>query len=253
KSVAVFKLNISGEGSKIVYILNRSMQTPGKYFYMILALAIILFFVWLLIPIKDPTSLKGGQKPWEEAENMLPAYGGIRLTIALNDVITLPPGGDWKSDVKYELTQEADAYEPRIYIVDLWNDVSEAPSSDRVVQASITLQRFKDNFTGNIDEQKIKNFIWHETKFLKENKIDKKFIYSKSLIGIWQWVIWQDETKFDLYATCITKRGRILIQASAFDVYVLKRFFQYVANTYQEGLPPQTDMAPSGSDRTEEQ
>ena len=254
KSVAVFKLNITGEGSKIVYILHKSMETPGKYFYMVLALGLILFFVWLLIPIKDPSSLKGGQKPWQEAEEMLPAYGGIHLTIALNDIVTLPPGGNWKSEVKYERTKDTNVYEPRIYIVELWDDVSASPSTDRVVESSITIQRFKDNFTGNIDEQTIKNFIWHETKFLSENKIDKKFVYSKSSLGIWQWVIWQDETKFDLYATCVTKRGRIMLQASAFDVYVLKRFFQYVANTYQEGSAPKSGMAPSAADdKTEEQ
>jgi len=230
------------------------METPGKYFYMVLALGLILFFVWLLIPIKDPSSLKGGQKPWQEAEEMLPAYGGIHLTIALNDIVTLPPGGNWKSEVKYERTKDTNVYEPRIYIVELWDDVSASPSTDRVVESSITIQRFKDNFTGNIDEQTIKNFIWHETKFLSENKIDKKFVYSKSSLGIWQWVIWQDETKFDLYATCVTKRGRIMLQASAFDVYVLKRFFQYVANTYQEGSAPKSGMAPSAADdKTEEQ
>ena len=104
----------------------------------------------------------------------------------------------------------------------------------------MTIQRFKDNFTGGVDEQRIKSFIWHETKFLSENKIDKKFSYSKSSIGVWQWVVWQDDTKFNLYASCVTKRGRILIQASAFDIYVLKRFFQYVANSYQEGVAPST-------------
>ncbi|MEI6079013.1 MAG: FHA domain-containing protein [bacterium] len=240
KSVAVFKLNISGEGSKIVYILNRSMETPSKYLYMLLAFALVLFFVWLLIPVKDNMSLKGGERPWEEAVEMLPAYGGSRLTIALNDTIVLPQGGDWKSDVKYELGQDTGVYEPRVYVVDLWDDVSSSPSSDKVIQASLTIQRFKDNFTGGVDEQRIKSFIWHETKFLSENKIDKKFSYSKSSIGVWQWVVWQDDTKFNLYASCVTKRGRILIQASAFDIYVLKRFFQYVANSYQEGVAPST-------------
>ena len=247
KSVAVFKLNISGEGSRIVYILNRSMETPSKYLYMLLAFALVLFFVWLLIPVKDNMSLKGGEKPWEEAVEMLPAYGGSRLTIALNDTIVLPQGGDWKTDVKYELGQDSDAYEPRVYVVDLWDDVSSSPSSDKVIQASLTIQRFKDNFTGSIEDQRIKSFIWHETKFLTENKIDKKFSYSKSSIGVWQWVVWQDDTKFNLYASCVTKRGRILMQASAFDIYVLKRFFQYVANSYQEGVAPST--APiTGSD-----
>jgi pSer/pThr/pTyr-binding forkhead associated (FHA) protein len=241
KSAAVFKLNISGEASKIVYILNRSMDYHSKYLYIVLGLGLVLFFVWLLIPVSDPMSLKGGEKPWEESEEMLPAYGGTRLTIALNDAITPPPGGNWKSDVKYELTKDTDVYEPRIYIVDLWDDVAGGSSSDKVVQASITIQRFKENFVGNIDEQRIKSFIWHETKFLSENKIDKKFAYSKAPVGVWQWVIWQDETKFNLYASCVTKRGRILLQASAFDVYTIKRFFQYIANSYQEGSAPKTE------------
>ncbi|MEI6092124.1 MAG: FHA domain-containing protein [bacterium] len=246
KSIAVFKLNISGDVSKIVYILNRSMETPGKYFYMVIALALVLFFVWLLIPVTDPMSLKGGQKPWEESEEMLPIYGGgPKLVLVLNDNITLPPGGDWKSDVKYEITKEEGVYEPRIYVVDLWDELSS--SSDRVIQANLTIQRFKDNFTGNIDEQRIKNFIWHETVFLKDNKINKKFSYSKSNLGVWQWLIWQDDTKFNLYATAVTKRGRILMQASAFDIYILKRFFQYVANTYQEGSAPGLNTSPSPS------
>lgn len=250
KSVAVFKLSISGEASKIIYILNRSMETPGKYFYMLIAFALVLFFVWLLIPVKDPLSLKGGQKPWEEAEEMLPAYGGSKLVLALNDSIILPPGSNWKTDVKYEMTKDVDVYEPRLYVVDLWDDFS--GSSDRVLQANITVQRFRDDFTGSIDTERLKNFIWHETVFLKENKIDKKFSYSKSNIGVWQWLIWQDDSKFNLYSTCVTKRGRILIQASAFDVYILKRFFQYIANTYQEGSAPNVNIPISSEQQNNE-
>jgi len=208
----------------------------------VVGLALILFFVWLIIPINNQMALKGGEKPWEEAEQMLPVYGGITLTLALNDTVALPPGGQWKSDVRYERTQDTSVYEPRIYIMELWDDVSTASSSDKVVQANITIQRFRSDFAASVEEERIKNFIWHETKFLKENKIDKRFSYSKSTIGDWQWIVWQDDTKFNLYASCVTKRGRLLLQASAFDVYVLKKFFQYVANTYQEGSlnPPVT-------------
>ncbi|MFH1224136.1 MAG: hypothetical protein V1647_07355, partial [Pseudomonadota bacterium] len=123
-------------------------------------------------------------------------------------------------------------YEPRIYYVELWNSATE---NEKVIEASITVQRFRDDFNSSVDKEIVKNFIWHEENFLKENGIDQKFTYSKTKLGTWQWVIWQDNEKFNLYATCVTTRGRILLQGAAFDIFILKRFFQYVADSYQEG------------------
>ena len=233
KAAAVFKLRIEGELKKVVYIINRSLDTKFKYIYMFAALAAFLFFLWLVIPTGDRTSLPGGGKPWENAET-LSSYpvSGRSMVLVLGDTISLPSDGDWKTEVRYELTKDDGTYEPRMYFIYIYND---ALSKDKVIESNVTVQRFKSDFMGDVEKEMIKNFIWHETKFLKENNIDKKFTYSKTKVGVWQWIIWQDPEKFNLYGTCITQRGRILVQAAAFDIFSLKKFFQYLADTYQEG------------------
>lgn len=233
KASAVFKLKIEGELRKVVYIINRGLDSRFKYIYMLVALMAFLFFLWLVIPTGDRTSLPGGAKPWESAES-LSSYpvSGTTLTLALGDTVLLPSDGDWKTEVRYELTKDDGTYEPRMYFVYIYND---AFSKDKIIESNVTIQRFRPDFTGNVDKERVKNFLWHETTFIKENNIDKKFIYSKTKVGTWQWIIWQDPEKFNLYGTCITQRGRILIQAAAFDIYSLKKFFQYLADTYQEG------------------
>ena len=236
KAVAVFKLGITGDISKVVYIFNRSIESNVKYLYILLGIFVVMFFIWLSVPERTGLQLKGGEKPWEEAEEIVPAYGGTTVMIAMNDTVMLPPQGSWKSSVKYELTGEIGSYEPRIYIVDLWSDSnSSAQALGKMVVATISLQRFRSDFVGSVDQEIINNFIWHERRFLKDNKIDAKFFYSKGSQGVWQWLIWSDDEKQNLYATCVTRRGRIMLQASSFDLYSLKRFFQYVANSYKEG------------------
>jgi hypothetical protein len=236
KAVAVFKVNISGEIAKVVYIFNRSMESNIKYIYILLGIFIIMFFIWISIPEKTDLQLKDGSRPWEEAQEIVPAYGGTTVMIAMNDTVMLPPQGNWKSSVKYELTGETGSYEPRIYIVDLWSEADSYPQSlEKMVIATISIQRFRPDFVGSVEQEITNNFVWHEKVFLKDNKIDAKFSYSNGSLGVWQWLIWEDDEKQNLYATCVTKRGRIMLQASSFDIYSLKRFFQYVANSYKEG------------------
>jgi len=245
KAAAVYRLKIEGDAKKVVYIIHRGIESQFKYFYMIAGLAVVLFFVWLLVPIKgtSDTTLRSGQRPWEQPEDIaIYSVNGIKLTIALGDTVMLPPAGEWKSEVRYEIARDDGVYEPRIYTVELWND---APESEKVVESNITVQRFKSDFSDSVDKERVKNFIWNEDNFLKDNKIKQPFAYSKSKIGVWQWVIWQDTEKFNLYAACVTVRGRILIQGAAFDVFNLKRFFQYVADSYQEGTVDYTEPAPS--------
>ncbi len=233
KASAVFKLRIEGELKKVIYVINRSFDSKFKYLYMLAAVLAFLFFLWLVIPTGDRTSLPGGDKPWENAES-LSSYpvSGKTVVLVLGDTISLPSDGDWKTEVRYELTKDDGTYEPRMYFVYIYND---APAKDKIIESNITVQRFKPDFLGDVERETIRNFLWHETKFLKENNIDKKFTYSKTKIGVWQWIIWQDPEKFNLYGTCITKRGRLLVQAAAFDMFSLKKFFQYFADTYQEG------------------
>ncbi len=236
KAVAVFKVSITGDISKVVYIFNKSMDSNVKYLYVLLGLFVVMFFIWLSMPEKTVVQLSDGAKPWEEAEELVPAYGGTTIMIAMNDTVMLPPQGNWRSSVKYELTGETGSYEPRIYIVDLWSEaVSSSQSVEKMVVATISIQRFRPDFIGSVDQEILNNFIWHEKKFLKDNKIDSKFNYSKGSVGVWQWTTWLDNEKQNLYASCVTRRGRIMLQASSFDPYSLKRFFQYLANSYKEG------------------
>jgi len=238
KASAVFKLKIEGELKKVVYIINRGLDSQFKYLYMLVALLAFLFFIWLIMPTGQRTSLPGGDKPWENAQSLVPySISGKPMSLVLGDSTSLPPEGEWKTEVRYELTKDDGTYEPRLYFIYIYND---SPSKEKTIESSITVQRFKPDFMGNVEKEMIKSFVWHETKFLKENNIDKRFTYSKTKTGVWQWIIWQDPEKFNLYGTCITQRGRIMVQAAAFDVYSLKKFFQYLADTYQEGPMTQT-------------
>jgi len=234
KASAVFKLKIEGELKQVVYVINKSFDSKFKYLYLTLIVIVFLFFVWLIIPTGDRMSLSGGEKPWEKAE-MLMSYSivGNPTSLALGDSVSLPTDGIWKTEVRYELTKEDGTFEPRLYFIYIYND---AASKDKIIESSVTLQRFRSDFNGNVEKEKVNNFLWHEKNFLKDNGITKKFEYSKTKVGIWQWVIWQDTEKFNLYGTCVTQRGRIMVQAAAFDVFSLKRFFQYLADTYQEGV-----------------
>jgi hypothetical protein len=195
----------------------------------------------LIIPTGDRSSLPGGAKPWENAETLMSyPISGKPNSLVLGDTVFLPSDGIWKTEVRYELTKDDGVYEPRLYFIYIFND---AGSKDKIIESSVTVQRFRSDFSGNVEKEKINNFIWHEKRFLKENGIDKKFMYSKTKVGIWQWVLWQDPEKFNLYASCVTQRGRIMVQAAAFDVFSLKRFFQYLADTYQEGV-----ITPTGNE-----
>lgn len=238
KASAVFKLRIDGELKQVIYVINRSIESKFKYFYLLLIVAVFLFFVWLIIPTGDKFSLPGGGKPWENAETLISySISGKPTSLVLGDTASLPTDGIWKTEVRYELTKDDGTFEPRLYFIYIYND---AATKDKVIEASVTVQRFKSDFSGSVEKETINNFIWHEKTFLKENSIDKKFIYSKTKVGVWQWVLWQDPEKFNLYATCVTPRGRILVQAAAFDVFSLKRFFQYLADSYQEGTTAST-------------
>lgn len=241
KASAVFKLKIEGELKQVVYVINRSIESRFKYFYLMLIVAIFLFFIWLVIPTGDRSSLPGGGKPWENAETLMSySIAGNPTSLVLGDTVSLPSDGIWKTEVRYELTKDDGTYEPRLYFIYIYND---AAAKDKIIESSVTIQRFRPDFSGNVEKEKINNFIWHEKTFLKDNGIDKKFMYSKTKVGIWQWVIWQDPEKFNLYASCVTQRGRIMVQAAAFDVFSLKRFFQYLADTYQEGV-----ITPTGNE-----
>jgi len=241
KASAVFKLKIEGEFKQVVYVINRSFESKYKYLYLTLIIAIFLFFVWLIIPTGNRMSLPGGGKPWENAETLM-SYSivGNPTSLVLGDTISLPVDGVWKTEVRYELTKDDGTYEPRLYFIYIYND---AAAKDKIIESSVTIQRFRPDFSGNVEKEKINNYLWHEKTFLKENGIDKKFEYSKTKVGVWQWILWQDPEKFNLYATCVTQRGRIMVQAAAFDVFSLKRFFQYLADTYQEG-----PITPTGTD-----
>ena len=239
KASAVFKLTIEGDLKKVVYVINRGLDSRFKYIYMFLLLCTLLFFIWLVLPTGDRSALPGGGKPWESAQDLMSyPISGKTLALVLGDKVSLPPDGDWKTEVRYELIKDDGTYEPRLYFVYIYND---SPTKDKTIESSVTVQRFKGDFTGSVNKEMVKNFIWHETKFLKENKIDKPFMYSNTKLGVWQWVIWQDPEKFNLYATCITQRGRIMVQAAAFDIFSIKKFFQYLADTYQEGPFTQSD------------
>lgn len=235
KAVAVYKVRFEGELKKVVYVINKSMDSPNKYLYLFLTVIAVGLFAWLLIPSGDNLSLKGGVKPWESPEELLPPYSiGVKRTLALDDTVMLPQS-QWKTEVRTELVRDSGVYEPRIYSVDIMNPIEATTGSNSYVQANITVQRFREDFNGTPDVERVRNFVWHEDNFLKSNAIKEKFTYSKTKTGTWQWVIWNDGEKFVLYASTVTNRGRILVQGSSFDIYVLKRFFQYVADSYQEG------------------
>ncbi len=240
KAISVYKIKFEGDLKKVVYVVNKGLDSPNRYLYLFLTALVFAFFIWLIVPSGDQLSIKGGEKPWEKPEDLLPPYAkGVQRTLALGDTVVLPDS-DWKSEVRSEIAKDTGSYEPKIYSVDIVNAAEAAQGSNSYVQANITVQRFKKDFIGSTDVERIKNFVWHEDNFLKENKIKEKFSYSKSKTGLWQWVIWNDGEKFVLYASTITGRGRTLVQASSFDIYVLKRFFQYIADSYQEGKPEET-------------
>ena len=237
KAISVYKIKFEGDLKKVVYVINRGIDSPNRYLYLFLTALVFAVFIWLIIPSGDHLALKGGAKPWEKPEDLLPPYAqGVQRTLALGDTVVLPDS-DWKSEVRSEIAKDTGSYETKIYSVDIMNPAEASQGSNSYVQANITVQRFKKDFTGSTEVERIKNFVWHEDNFLKENNIKEKFSYSKSKTGLWQWVIWNDGEKFVLYASTVTGRGRTLIQASSFDIYVLKRFFQYIADSYQEGKP----------------
>ena len=235
KAVAVYKIKFEGDLKKVVYVINKGIDSPNRYLYLFLTALVFAFFIWLIIPSGEHLTLKGGAKPWEKPEDLLPPYAqGVKRTLALGDTVVLPES-DWKGEMRSELVKDTGVYEPRIYSVDIMNPVEASSGSNSYVQSNITVQRFKKDFTGSTDVERIRSFVWHEENFLKDNNIKEKFTYSRSKAGTWQWVIWNDGEKFNLYASTVSGRGRTLVQASAFDIYVLRRFFQYVADSYQEG------------------
>ncbi len=235
KAVSVYKVHFEGDLKKVVYVINRGMDSKNKYLYLFLTVLVFVFFIWLIIPSGEQNTLKDGGKPWEKAEEILPPYTvGVNRTIVLGDTLMFP-AGDWKTQDSTDLVKDFGVYEPRVYYVEIMNPLEASTGSNSYVQANITVQRFKKDFNGNPEMERVKNFIWHEENFLKENGVKEKFAYAKSKLGVWQWVIWNDGEKFNLYATIVTNRGRIMLRAASFDAYVIKRFFQYIADSYQEG------------------
>ncbi len=235
KAVSVYKVHFEGELKKVVYVINKGMDSKNKYLYLFLTVLAFVFFIWLIIPSSEQNTLKDGGKPWEKAEEVLPPYTmGVNRTIALGDTLMFP-AGDWRTQDSTDVVKDFGVYEPRVYYVEIMNPLEASTGSNSYVQANITIQRFKKDFSGNPEMERVKNFIWHEEHFLKENGIKDKFAYAKSKLGTWQWVIWNDGEKFNLYATIVTNRGRIMLRAASFDAYVIKRFFQYIADSYQEG------------------
>ncbi|MBN1113883.1 MAG: FHA domain-containing protein [Oligoflexia bacterium] len=240
KASMIYRLHIIREIPKrrVIFVSRPGISIPPKFFLVLLIVPII-FLIWFFIPVEDEKAEieDYNEKPWEITEELLPvsAASGVQVTLALGDTVLLPAGSQWMTEVRYEKTGDSGNFEDRLYIVDLWNQSGASDYSSELVRGTVTLQRFVSDFEGSYQQEAMDNFKWHETVFLRENSIGKKFIYSKTEMAVWQWVIWEAGNKFNLYATCITARGRILLQGSAFDIYVLKRFFQYVAGSYLEG------------------
>lgn len=236
KAISVYKVKFEGDLKKVVHVINKGIDSPNRYLYLFLTAVVFAFFVWLIIPSGEQLTLKGGSKPWEKPDDLLPPYSqGVKRTLMLGDTILLPMS-DWKTDTRTELVKDSGVYEPKIYSVDIMNPVEASSGSNSYVQANVTVQRFRKDFTGSSDVERIRNFVWHEENFFKENNIkEQKFSYSRSKNYLWQWVLWNDGEKFSLYADTVSPRGRILVQASTFDIYVAKRFFQYIADSYNEG------------------
>jgi hypothetical protein len=235
KASAVFKISISSDTRKTFFILKRPVEY--KYLYIFLTVLVSLSFIWLIWPEKN-YKIYDYKEKWYNAEPILPVdyTQGYSLNIAMGDSLVLPDEGSWKAQTNYTQIKESDNYENRITVVDLWNTVEESSVSDKVILASIIIQRFKKDFTENLDKIIEENFIWHEKYFLKENNIKEQFKYSKTSVGLWQWVNWQVDGKYMLYACVNTKRGRIILQASALDLYLLEKFFRFAASSYKEGV-----------------
>lgn len=236
KASVVFKVTISGNTKKTVYVLKKKIEIDPKPIVLFLAFLVFSLLVWFSIPV-DEQKLNSSRN-WLKAEQMLPVdvSKGEVVTLFLNDSVVLPNlSGRWQKEISYRKDTNTTTFEDRIYMANLWNLNDDSKVAEKIIVSSIMVQRFKDDFVGNVDAEVIRNFKWHESYFLKENNIKQDFNYSVGKICVWQWLIWNIEGSSNLYATCVTQRGRFIIQASSLDSYLLKKFFVFVATTYKEG------------------
>jgi pSer/pThr/pTyr-binding forkhead associated (FHA) protein len=236
KASVVFKVTISGNTRKTVYILKKKIEVDPKPIVLFLAFFVFSLLVWFSIPV-DEQKLDSSRN-WLKAQEMLPVdiSEGEIVTLFLNDSVVLPNlSGQWKKEISYKKDTSTTTFEDRIYVADLWNLNEKSKVSEKIIVSSFMIQRFKKDFLGNVDAEVIRNFKWHENYFLKENNIDQEFNYSVGKLCVWQWLIWNIEGNSNLYATCITQRGRFIVQASSLDPYLLKKFFVFIATTYKEG------------------
>lgn len=223
------------EKNKIVFIEKEAKKL--KYYIAILLLLLALvFFIWLLVPSSQDLSERKiiKSRPWENLENLpaVPYKLGVQRTLVFNDTVYFPSDFNWLTDIKYEQVEEDLIYEPRLNVV----DINTAPNEDNEqIKAILSIQRFKKDFSGTIDEIISESFIWNEAEFKKQNNVSFDFKYSKTPMCVWQWGIWETGSTKNLYAICISYRGRMILQVSSYDSFLMTKFFQFFVQSYQEG------------------
>jgi len=232
-SAANYKIHIlrTLNKDKIVYIEKEARKLKLIFFVSCIIL-LIVFIIWIMLPSSTEQAEQKLKidKPWSNLQltPSIPYTIGVERTIFFNDTIFLPPNYDWITEIKYELTEHDNIYEPRLYVLDIRNDLDD-------LKGLLTVQRFLSFFIGNLQDLIVNSFIWHETIFKKNNKLFFEFKYSKTNLGIWQWAIWQENDVYNLYAVCIGKRGRFILQASSYDSFMLDNFFHFLSQSYIEG------------------
>lgn len=233
---ASFRLNIIRvfDKDKIFYV----EKEPKKLkFYSIISVSLLMIFfiIWLIIPSPQEIAREKIKinVPWENVEDLpaVPYKLGEPRTLVFNDTVFLPPNIDWNTSTRYEEVQADNVYEPRLYIVDINSNSSQ---QEEDIKAILTIQRFKEDFSDDIQNIVHDSFIWNETTLKKSNNIN--FKYSKTPRCIWQWGGWKTDLVHNVYATCISYRGRMILQASSFNSFMLNRFFNFFVQSYEEGV-----------------
>lgn len=237
KASVIYQLHIVREleKNKIIFIEKEAKKLKYYLYILLIALALI-FFVWLLVPsYQDLTERKIiKSRPWEKLENLpaVPYKLGVQRTLVFNDTVYFPSDFEWLTDIKYEQVEDDSVYEARLNVV----EINTAPNENNdQIKAILSIQRFKKDFTRNIDDIISESFIWNESEFKKQNNVSFDFKYSKTPMCLWQWGIWEINSTRNIYAMCISYRGRMILQVSSFDSFLLSKFFQFFVQSYEEG------------------
>ena len=220
-----FKIVIEGDNVRTVYKISNRVKwnKPVMFIIFTLLLLIMIGIFW----DSEETTAEKVIKTVEEVEQsrVYDFKDGTKINIIYACSVNLPSSFKWLLDNSYEQSPiKSDIYSDTIGITKLENKNTDN-FEEINLNASVSFQKFKDNFIGDIEKLSLNNFVWHAEVFLKENKINSNFVYRKTKTGIWQWVMWFDGESFNLYANNVNGFSRVIFQANSNNAKFLTSFF----------------------------